>query len=356
MTSLSALNRTGVRPCGAWYAFCFSEELGAAPKVVVFFGLPVVLFRDAEGLPVALLDRCAHRNVPLSLGRVVGSEIECGYHGWRFDGRGVCRHVPALCAAQEGRGRRVPAFFVREAQGIVWVWDPGADAIGKEHEQPSEAPFQIPHWDDSGYAKVTYATTLEAGVHATAENILDVPHTAFLHRGLFRTDKRHAITAIVRRGSREVEVEYVGEPRPAGVLGRLLAPKGGAVKHFDRFYLPGIAQVDYALGNSHLVINNMLTPLSHQQTLMHTVVTLKLPVGSFVLSKVLRPLAMKVLQQDADMLQAQSENIQRFGGERFVSTAVDLLGPHIQRLLKQAEQGDIDEDKAVVEERIEMLA
>src|SRR5206468_4349675 len=97
---------------------------------------------------------------------------------------------------------------------------------------------------------------------ATAENILDVPHTAFLHRGLFRGGSAHRITAVVRRRTDRVEVEYVGEPRPGGLLGRILAPRGGTVTHFDRFILPSVAQVEYRLGErSHLVITNVLTPV-----------------------------------------------------------------------------------------------
>jgi hypothetical protein len=39
------------------------------------------------------------------------------------------------------------------------------------------------------------------------------------------------------------------------------------------------------------------------------------------------------------MLEAQSKTVQSFGGEQFMSTDLDLIGPHIWRLLKQAESG-----------------
>jgi hypothetical protein len=54
----------------------------------------------------------------------------------------------------------------------------------------------------------------------------------------------------------------------------------------------------------------------------------------------LKPLLLKIFRQDVFILKRQSENIKRFGGERFASTDIDVLGPHILRLLKSAERGD----------------
>ena len=48
----------------------------------------------------------------------------------------------------------------------------------------------------------------------------------------------------------------------------------------------------------------------------------------------------KILQQDVDILEAQTRNIVRFGGERYTSTDLDLLGNAIWRLMRQAERAD----------------
>ncbi len=40
------------------------------------------------------------------------------------------------------------------------------------------------------------------------------------------------------------------------------------------------------------------------------------------------------------MLAAQTETIRRFGGERYTSTELDLLGRGIWRLLRQAERAE----------------
>jgi hypothetical protein len=69
----------------------------------------------------------------------------------------------------------------------------------------------------------------------------------------------------------------------------------------------------------------------------------------------LEPFALRIFGQDASILRAQAENIRRFGGEQYLSTELDFLGPHVWRLLKQAEQGEPGAD-AVVERAVRFLA
>src|SRR5262249_11640443 len=80
-----------------WYPVARSSEVGRRPLAVTLMDSPLVVFRDARGAPAVLLDRCEHRNYPLSLGRVTGDGVlECGYHGWSYDGSGHCVRVPGL--------------------------------------------------------------------------------------------------------------------------------------------------------------------------------------------------------------------------------------------------------------------
>ena len=102
-----------------WQAVAFSADLGRRPVRVMFGGTPVVLFRDAAGRAAALLDRCPHRLVALSGGRVRNGEIECPYHGWRFDGAGHCTAIPGL--VDQVPRYRVPRFRVTEAEGAVFL-------------------------------------------------------------------------------------------------------------------------------------------------------------------------------------------------------------------------------------------
>ena len=296
-------------------------------------GVALVLFRDGAGCAVALADRCPHRNVPLALGRCEQGQLRCAYHGWRFDGSGACTEVPGLVGDPASAARHVDAYPTRERDGIVWVV-PSRDApILPE-------PPRLPHVRDGDYTTVRHRASLRASVMAAVENALDVPHTAFLHRGLFRGRRAPvAVEAVVRRGDGWVEAEYIGEPVPPGVVARLLAPEGGVVEHVDRFIVPSIAQVEYRLGASHLVVTTAFTPVDGDRISLHSTVTFRSKLPARLIAPLVTPIARWILHQDARILAAQHDNIRRFGGEHFASTPIDVLGPHIARLLRRAERG-----------------
>ncbi|MGH7805330.1 MAG: Rieske 2Fe-2S domain-containing protein, partial [Candidatus Binatia bacterium] len=247
-----------------WYVVCRSVDLTTRPIARALFDRPLVLFRGEGRRAAALLDRCAHRNVPLSLGRMVGDRLECAYHGWQYDGAGACRLVPGLERTEGGKGAQVPAFPVVEQQGFVWV------NVGQNPER--RRPYEFPMVDRPGYTSVRAVFDLEAPLVAAIENVLDVPHTAFVHKGLFRGGRRNPVTAVVRPGTDRIEVEFVGEPRPNGLAARILAVGDGPVEHFDRFLLPSIAEVEYRLADrAHLFTSAALTPLDDTHTRMFTV-------------------------------------------------------------------------------------
>lgn len=327
---------------GAYYAVAHSGDLQSKPKAVDLFGIPLVLFRHGGGV-AALEDRCPHRNVPLSGGKTDGHRLECPYHGWQFGPSGACEHIPGLCQPQPKVKRtlstvpNVPSYPVREASGYIWVWADPNSSPGQEE------PLAFPHLQTPGYSTIRQCLTLSGSIHSVAENALDVPHTAFLHGGLFRSDgERQAIEVQVRRSPRGVEAQYIGESRPEGLIGKLLAPSGGEVEHWDRFFLPGIAQVEYRLGeDAHLIATTALTPIGKGQLKLWGTVTYRLqrmprPLAR-IAGELLKPLALVILRQDARILAAQSETIERFGGPSFSSTEIDVLGPSIAKLLRSAE-------------------
>ncbi|MCS6799520.1 MAG: aromatic ring-hydroxylating dioxygenase subunit alpha [Myxococcota bacterium] len=345
--------RTSVaRVVDDWYPVASSRALGRRPLGVTLLGSPLVLFRDDGGRPHALLDRCPHRNAPLSAGVRVGETIRCPYHGWRFDGKGECREVPGLVGeAPEHRGRRVPAFATREQDGLVWVW-------GQPDSVPAREPFRFPWIGERGYTTVRARLEVRASLHAVAENALDVPHTAFLHAGLFRRPDRprQRLRVTVRRWHDRVEAEYTGEARPSGWLGRLLAPRGGVVEHWDRFFLPGIVQVEYRLGRAHLCVTAALSPVTDFHTRLFAAASFRLPwLPGWLVALVVRPIALRVFRQDAALLERQRAVVERFGGEHFVSTDLDVLGPAILHLLRDAERGHRGAIDRPVEKSVEML-
>ena len=78
----------------AWYVAAWSKDVGRDLLGRILLNEYVVLYRKEDGTPVALENRCPHRNLPLSEGRLIGDEIECGYHGMVYDCAGACTHLP----------------------------------------------------------------------------------------------------------------------------------------------------------------------------------------------------------------------------------------------------------------------
>ncbi len=318
-----------------WHVACLSSELGK-PIGRTVLGVPMVLFRDASGAATALVDRCPHRNVPLSLGRCVEGELECRYHGWRFDGAGHCTAVPGLDEPTVDRPvRRVGAFPVVEQDGMVWVVPSGDEPV-------VDAPPALLGVGEPGYRVITLRLDVPGPMLAALENALDVPHTSFLHRGLFRGRReRVPVGVTVRQGADRVEAVFEGEPVPPGVVGRLLSPEGGVVEHTDRFVVPSLAQVEYRLGPRHVVLNAVYTPVDDESCVLHAAAAFKLPIPTAAARAVVLPFARWILHQDNWVLRHQRDNVARFGGERYVNTPIDLLGPHILRLLRRHERGEV---------------
>lgn len=329
---MSAVPPPGLTLPDVWYVACRTGRLGRSPLALTIQGKPLVFFRGSDGRPVAFLDRCPHRNVPLSMGTVVNGELQCAYHGWRFDLHGSCTAVPGLVGSEVSlRSRCAETYACVEQQGFVWVFST-ANVV------PATSPFEFPHVGDGRYSTVVREYLVKASVHAVVENTLDVPHTAYLHGGLFRTAKKsNVIDVVVRRHGTFAEAEFIGEPAPKGLVGRLLAPGGGVTEHVDRFLLPSIAQVEYRLGaRSHFIATSAHTPVTDTETRVFAVVTFMLPVPGWLVKPFVAPVAARIFAQDAVMLRRQTEQLERFGEARFTSTELDVLGPQVTRLLKQA--------------------
>jgi phenylpropionate dioxygenase-like ring-hydroxylating dioxygenase large terminal subunit len=315
-----------------WYPACPSSELGRRPVAITLMDRPLAIFRGAAGRPAAVLDRCAHRNAPLSLGAVRDGCLECPYHGWRYDSDGHCRLVPGLMADASSRTRDVETHAVCEQGGFVWVW-------GEAGASPTRDPFPMPQLG-RGAGQIIFPCDLEATLHAALENTLDVPHTAFLHRGVFRGANTKELKVIRRNLEHGCEVEFVGEPVGLGpIQGGPLA--GKVFEHWDRFFLPSVAQVEYRVEGWLRIFNTVLhLPLSAHRTRAWFVLQWSSPVPALLIRPIVQARGRHVLHQDADMLAHQSARIARFGGESFTSTELDLLGAPIWRLLRQAERAE----------------
>ncbi len=74
----------------AWYVAGWSSDISREPIERTICEQSIVLFRKENGDPVAMGNMCPHRFAPLSAGKLVGDDLQCGYHGLRFGASGKC--------------------------------------------------------------------------------------------------------------------------------------------------------------------------------------------------------------------------------------------------------------------------
>jgi phenylpropionate dioxygenase-like ring-hydroxylating dioxygenase large terminal subunit len=148
---------------------------------------PLVIGRDAQNRPFALQDACPHRGMPLSCGRFDGSQLECSYHGWRFDTHsGQCQVIPSLTADQKLRVDRIYAgsYACEEQDGFIWVFIPEPTPAGAGFSQrvdPPSGPPRVPTFSEK--FKLAYlASDLPCSVDHGIIGLMDPAHGPFVHQ------------------------------------------------------------------------------------------------------------------------------------------------------------------------------
>lgn len=165
-------------PRNAWYVAATRSELSDKPLHRWLLGKPVVLYRTANGAPVALFDRCPHRGYPLSSGKLAGDDIQCGYHGLRFDPNGHCTLIPS--GGDMPRGLGVASYPLEERWEWIWIWM-GDAALAD--------PALIPDISRYGFGQAGWHAETGPLIECRSnyllpfENLLDASHITFLHQG-----------------------------------------------------------------------------------------------------------------------------------------------------------------------------
>jgi 5,5'-dehydrodivanillate O-demethylase len=136
-------------------------------------GEDLTLYRGRSGRPYLIAGQCAHRCSVLHTGIVEDEQIRCMYHGWRYNGAGLCTEMPA-----EKKPRTIPvhivAYPVREYGGLFFAYlgqapIPEFDLPRKDFLENSERQIvaKCELWDCNWFQQV--------------ENSMDALHLNFAH-------------------------------------------------------------------------------------------------------------------------------------------------------------------------------
>jgi vanillate O-demethylase monooxygenase subunit len=329
-------------PLNAWYVAAWDHEIGRKLLARKICGKPVVLYRCADGRAVALEDACWHRMLPLSLGKLQGDKVECGYHGLVYDPAGRCTHIPFQ--EKIPPSACVRAYPLVERNRMLWIWmgEPG-------REDPAKVPNL--YWnDDPAWVGEPQMLHQQFDYRLVLDNLMDLTHETYVHgttignRAVVEapfetTHTQDAVT--VSRWMLDVEAP----PMWAAALG-----KPGRVDRWQiiKFQAPCIVTIDVGValagtgapqgdrsqGITGYVVNTV-TPETERAHFSFHLFTRNYRIGDQRLTRRLADTDLAILMEDKAVLEAQQKASEQHPGRRFVNLSIDAGAVQVRRILER---------------------
>ena len=304
---------------GFWYRALPSDHVGRNElRKAMLLETPLVIGRDKSGRAFALQDACPHRGMPLSCGWFDGAQVECSYHGWKFDAHsGQCQLIPSLTADQKLKIDRVYAgsFACEEHDDFIWVFLPESGPAGAGFTQRTEpevpAP-RVPMFSDK--YKLAYLTAdLPCSVDHGIIGLMDPAHGPFVHQAWWWR-KRESIHEKTKNF----------EPIPGGFRMSAHTPSSNSAPYkLLRFYADAdsiTTTIDFALPNLRLETIRAgkywfsslttVTPITRSQCRIDVVAAWNLFRWIPFAPEMLKFVFAKFVEQDRKTMEDQSEGLQ----------------------------------------------
>ena len=298
-----------------WYVAATSFELQAQPLARKICNEDVVLFRGADAAVTALEDRCPHRSAPLSRGHVIGGELECPYHGLRFDGAGTCSLIPSQRNIPRGLdARRYPAI---ERYNLIFVWI-GEGAKADPTLLPDWSPHSSPEWTTVyGYHHV------KANYLLLLDNLLDLTHLAFVHATTLGASGPSDWLAQQEVWTEREVVRTRRIMRDVAPSGLVRATKRFVDGKIDRFQTSEFRLPSYVLVSlgaeaagardemefPHHIVPNSITPETETTTHYFWSTARRYALGDEEISKLFFNVTKVAFDEDQAMIEAQQQRI-----------------------------------------------
>jgi phenylpropionate dioxygenase-like ring-hydroxylating dioxygenase large terminal subunit len=284
-----------------WYVAAPSGALARGGKLpVTLCDEQLLLLRDTTGKVSALKDFCPHRGIPLRHGSFDGCEVECCYHGWRFDMAGTCTAIPSLTADATTDVSKIKtgSYPAVEKDGLIWVYAGAATTAA-----PPAMPVNMPN----GFVHVT-SVTFPCHIDHAVIGLMDPSHGPFVHKSWWWRSKRS-----IHEKSKQFA------PRPFGFAmvshkpssnSRAYKILGGDRTTEIQFQLPGLRTEHITIGNRQVLLLTALTPVDAKTTMLHQFVHTNIPLLN-ALKPLLAVFGRAFIAQDLNIVKKQQEGIGR---------------------------------------------
>lgn len=310
----------------------------------ILLGEPIVFARGKDGKAFALRDICPHRGVPLSGGRMYNAgevldggalqetQLECPYHGWRFNGAGRCSAIPALADSSgvDLEKIRTRAYPTVERQGIIWIYMPQAAAgpLVEDIEPAIPAP-ELPGIGDK-QPGMFLTMPLASDIDQSVIGLIDPAHGPYVHQNWFWRSRKSMHTKSKRFGPTERGFSMLKHaPSKNSLFYKIL---GSNLTTEITFELPGL-RTEIIQTDKHTVLGfTAVTPIDeHNSEITQSFYWTAPWLKAFM--PVFKPIARKFLSQDRDIVTLQNEGL-KYGPQLMLVGDPDLLARWYMRLKK----------------------
>ncbi|MEO7351053.1 MAG: aromatic ring-hydroxylating dioxygenase subunit alpha [Marmoricola sp.] len=349
----SLTSKLFAHPRNAWYVAAWEHEVTSKkPLARTVAGQPLALWRTSDGRTSALSDACWHRLAPLSMGKILGDELQCPYHGLRYNGAGRCTAMPAQKTINPSA--TVPSFPVVERHRFVWVWlgdpdlaDPGI--VPDMHQMDS------PDWAGDGET-----ITAQCNYQLVLDNLMDLTHEEFVHSSSIGQDALSESEFEVSHDDRHVTVsrwmrDIEAPPFWLKNMRDRFPDFEGRVDRWQiiHFEAPSTICIDVGVaragtgapeGDRSQGVNgyvmNTITPQTDRRCLYFWAFMRNYRLENQTLTTQLREGVHGVFGEDEEMLIAQQEAIDANPDYEFYSLNIDAGGMWVRRILDRMLQAE----------------
>lgn len=146
------------------------------PHTLEIFGTKLVAFEQADGRMAVLDGYCPHMGADLGTGAIIEGTVACPFHGWQWNGKGECAHIPY--SPRIPRKAKTKSWPVMEQNEQLFVYhDP--------EQKPPPSEVAIPAIDAVVNGECTpwewQTIHIPANCRELIDNVADAMHFKLVH-------------------------------------------------------------------------------------------------------------------------------------------------------------------------------
>ena len=288
-----------------WYAALPSKKLKLNKMhAMEIFGEPVLFFRKSTGEVSAVRNICPHRGIPFHFGQIVDDMVECPYHGWKFDGTGVCREIPSLTKDQklDCTKIKVKSYPLKEQFGTIWIFIGDANFDQTKCPQP---PI-LEGFPMDAVPNITQVEIFNCHIDHAVIGLMDPAHGPYVHKSWFWRSTKSVYEKHKQFGPVDFGFQMRRhQPSKNSKAYKLL---GGQPTTEITFRIPGTRVEHVKVGNRSFFAVTGLMPLNERQTQIIQMSFWNMPWLS-LMKPVIKAFSHAFLWQDIDAVMKQQEGL-----------------------------------------------